>query len=233
MDTDSNKSSSSSSVSSRSSKNSDSEIDEDAERAAELLAKAQDLEAAWVGAISSDSQESDATFIKKQLNDLRAFMDTYRGVLDIDMMPEAPVTLLDNFREEYFYTSIQPMLQAKAKRDQCTVEAVFRELVSYTDKVTKDKATNCTLEELMNEIVQNEYQHHDDGNNKRTKFTRLLSAEEIAANRASHFKPTYLENDFDARSQRDGERSKQKRAAVVNAKRGINGFIAKATGANL
>lgn len=179
--------------------------------AASLFTKMVDLEASWVGCITTLGREEDAKFIADQIIELQAFISVHREHLGVDMMPEAFGVLLSALSsDEVFQTKILPMLKAKAERDGCSIETAYRELTLWTRHSTEESGR--PMKELLMELHQSEAQLHKEYFSalKKNKQTRQPPLEEREANQASAFKPIAT-RDKDGRLEDDEARKKGNR----------------------
>jgi hypothetical protein len=121
----------------------------------------QDLEStAWVVYYATPGREDDAAFIAKQILELKQFIAEHQEHLGTVMMPPTAISLLSSLTsDDIFHSTLFPMLKAKATRDGCTVEAVFRELSRWVGSTVE--TTGQTVEDLVLEVCARQSEEHE------------------------------------------------------------------------
>jgi hypothetical protein len=188
-----------------------------------LFDKVQALEAAWVGAFTSNRQD-DAKFIQQQLDELTAFMDTHRSVLGIDMMPESMATLKEAVEPSTFFGAIIPMVVAKAEREKSQTDLVYTDLIHWIK--TSRESTGSSVDDLIEHICNEERKLQEAfeaapsaaaAKSKRGKKDKDTK-NSIWEDRATLFKPLNLA-DSEVRSERNKEKSRKNRASALEKAR--------------
>jgi hypothetical protein len=207
----------------------------EAEMLRKLLEKMHDLEATWVGYVATPGREDDADFISTQIKELQSFVEHHSSCLGANMMESSTnfglLSLLSS--DTIFYDTLLPMLKAKAQRDGCTVETVFRELTCWAK--TNMETSNLLMEELLLKICDEEQAVHNEflsanndkeqgSRNNKKQLTKTQS--EIESTRATQFKPIILAYDSEARSANAAiKRSAKRHEKLTNARKNKPGWL--------